>query len=310
MIIGVQLVAGFVFLYLGAREIVSGACLLADRFGLPRSFVGLTIVAFGTSAPELIVNVLAASNNHTQLALSNVAGSNLANLCLGFGGISLVSSVVLKRNKFQIDYLLATLAPGFVLILFFYQEPPQIPLWAVIPFILATVFYLFTLNRRNPRENSVVLVHGSTLKAFIRIIAGAALLYFGGEFVLRSSVSIARSFGLTESIIGLTIVACGTSLPDVAASVIAALRKENDIAVGNLLGSNISNIFVVLGATILTSRTGLIANQAVIIDYVAVFILTSAFAIFAYATERLPRVLGCIFIVAFSMYYVWRITGI
>ena len=310
MIIGVQLLLGFVLLYYGARALVDGACMVAERFSLPKSFVGLTIVAFGTSAPELIVNLLAATRNHTDLALSNVAGSNLTNLCLGFGAISLMSKVVLKRVSFQQDFMLAILAPGSVLLMFIIHGEPQLPFWTVIPFGVAVVYYVTSLRKRSAQTDIPTQSQISIGRAILYIVVGVALLYIGGEFVFRNAVTLAQRYGLAESTIGLTIVACGTSIPDVAASIIAAARKENDIAVGNLLGSNISNVIVVLGATVLVSGTSLPATQAVVIDYAVVVALTFGFASVGFLWQRSSRLVGVILLAAFALYYAWRLSGV
>jgi cation:H+ antiporter len=265
---------GVFLLGLGANWLVRGATTIAEKFNVPRYIVGLTLVALGTSAPELFLNLIAAWKGKTGIALANVSGSNLANVCVGFGLCSLLGTVIVRREEFKVDLRILVLAPLLVLVGFYTNSARALPFWF---FGLLTVFllcYLFSLLGRSSHEEDAAEAVGSTALGFATFAVGVIFLYAGGEFVLDAALSFARSLNIGEDVIGLTIVAAGTSVPDVTASVVATRRKEYGIAVGNILGSNISNVLLVLNGTILVSGSALETNPQIRLDY-AVVCLTS-----------------------------------
>jgi len=281
MIAALLLLLGFVLLYYGANFLIIGATSISTLLRLSKSFVGLTLVAFGTSAPELFVNLAAAFRGYTDLALSNVAGSNLTNLCLGFGIISVTSILAFQRGTFMTDLLFYFLAPLLVLVFFIVYSPPQLPYWSVIVFAAVICYYVFSLKKRKDATTSPeVTPKISGYMATVQLFGGIIVLYFGGKLVSENAVELATLLGMPESLIGVTIVACGTSIPDVTASIIAAARKENDIAVGNLLGSNISN---------------------------AVCGLSLLFVILSLGIQKSTRIGGIILLISFAAYYTLRI---
>lgn len=246
------LVLGFILLIKGAGWLVDGASALAKQFNISDLAIGLTVVAFGTSAPELVVNTYASFQNHQDIVLGNIIGSNLFNLfaILGIAGViaplSVKSSTVWKEIPFSLFaiVLLILLAnklfnagssfisrlDGFILLLFF------------IIFIHYVYKQLKTEEFKaeaNQKKLSNLLMGGY-------LIGGLLGLIFGGKLVVNSAIFMAESFGISEKIIGLTIVAAGTSLPELATSVVAVIKKNNDIAVGNVIGSNIFNVLLIL----------------------------------------------------------------
>ena len=294
------LLLGFLFLFLGAEWLIRGAAELAARMRLSKSFVGLTLVAFGTSAPEMVVNIIAAEN--PQLALSNVAGSNLANLCFGFGLASLFGAVIVERRRFGVDLAVSFLVGS--------MAQPQVAYETVWVLLSCLGVYIVLLARRRGEEVEDASSEQSTtghMRQVAEVATGGILLYLGGELVYQNAVHVATTWGVPEQIIGLTIVACGTSIPDITATVVAARRGEWELAAGNIIGSNISNILVVLTATTLVSGQSLIGSAELVIDYAAVVLISLAFAGVALTKQRLSSAFGMLAILAMISYYSIRV---
>ncbi len=286
---------------------VDGASDIAAHINVSKSFIGLTLVAFGTSSPEFFVNVIAALNDHTELALSNIAGSNITNLCIGFGISALLVTIPISRREFRIDLFFMALTPGLVVISFL-AFSHQLSRWMLIPFIGLLIAYLATLARRSESDAAEDPTHLTIHKPLIYFLLGVVALYIGGELVYRNAVSLAKKINAPESLIGLTVVACGTSIPDVTASVIAARKKEFGICTGNLLGSNILNIFVVLGGTLVAAGSSLQGNGQLLIDYSVITLLGTGFATYAVLRQKISRLGGVLMIGAFLGYLGWRIS--
>ncbi|MCH9031273.1 MAG: sodium:calcium antiporter [candidate division Zixibacteria bacterium] len=297
---------GFALLYFGAGWLIKGASSLAIGMGISKLVVGLTLVAMGTSSPELFVNITAALKGNIALALSNVSGSNLTNILVGFGLCALVGSVALTPAKFRIDLLYVAATPLLVLGFFLFTANESLPLWAIAPLIIMIVVYGFSLYHR-PAPEEKIESGLSVLKATGLFLVGAALLYAGGEFVVSSAITLGKGWGLSDAVIGLTIVAFGTSIPDVMTSVIAVKRGENSLAVGNLLGSNISNVLLVLGGTLVAARSGLPSNGAIQMDYAMVCLISIVLLGAAYMWKALPKVLGGLFLVIYLSYMIFRL---
>lgn len=305
---------GFVLLYYGAEWLVSGAAAIATHFNASKSVVGLTLVAFGTSAPEMVVNIFAAER--PALALSNVAGSNLTNLCVGFGLSTLVAMIAVERRRFAVDLGFLLLAPAIVLTAFLLGSlaHPTLPydtLWVLLSLLGV---YLILLSRRRDgepfeedEENQDDDPKTNIARHVLEFIVGCVMLYFGGELVYKNAIALAATWNVPEQIIGLTLVACGTSIPDVTASVVASRRKEYEIAVGNLIGSNISNILVVLSATMVVSGQSLQGESDILVDYVAVVAVSLTFAIYGWWRQRFDRTIGIVALISFIIYYIFRV---
>jgi cation:H+ antiporter len=245
------LLIGFVFLIKGANWLVDGASSLARKFKISDLAIGLTIVAFGTSAPELVVNSIASFQGHEDIVLGNVIGSNNFNLfiILGIAGLiypmTVQSSTVWK--EIPISFLAAILLLFFANDFFSSQNPviSRLDGGLLLLLFLGFLFYVYKQLKSEPNQ----VAQGdefSNLKITTYILLGLTGLVLGGKFVVSGATEIATTFGLSEKIIGLTIVAAGTSLPELATSVVAAFKKNNDIAIGNIIGSNIFNIFFIL----------------------------------------------------------------
>jgi len=263
MLLYILFITGFVLLIKGADVLVSGASSIAKRYGLPDMVVGLTIVSFGTSLPELIVNVLSSLQGQSELAIGNVFGSNVANLLLILGVTAIICPLPIKRNTILTEIpfsLIATLLVGFLANANLLDVYPQLHISRLDGGILLFFFalfmaYIYNIAKTNKdeiiaEEPEPVL---SVPKSLAYIGLGVAGLFLGGKWVVDGAVSMAQSLGLSESFIGLTVVAIGTSLPELVTSAMAAYRRNIDIAVGNVVGSNIFNLLWILGVSALIS---------------------------------------------------------
>ena len=248
------LVLGLVILIFGANYMVDGASALAKKFNISNLAIGLTIVAFGTSAPELVVNSFAAADGYSDIVFGNVIGSNNFNLFIILGITGLITPLAVQSSTAWKEIPISLIA---VIILFMMVNdqiisPDQTSLLSNLDgFILLFCFFAFLFyvykqlkNDDVAEEDNIKLL--SPLKTTIFIIGGLAGLVLGGQLVVNNAIDIAENMGISQKIIGLTVVAAGTSLPELATSIVAATKKNADIAVGNIIGSNIFNIFLIL----------------------------------------------------------------
>lgn len=256
------LICGFVILIYGANFLVDGGAALAHRLKVSAMVIGLTIVAFGTSAPELVVNIVSSAEGSSALALGNVLGSNIFNILAILGVTALIAPLGVKKTTTWIEIPLAVFAA--VLLLFLVQVEPSgiitrtegICLLGLFAIFLLYTFALAKYGGAGDGEE-VKIKNLSAGKSVLWIILGLIGLVAGGRLLVDGAVSIAQNLGISERIIGLTIVSIGTSLPELATSVIAARKKNTDIAIGNVVGSNLFNTFLILGtsATITPIKT-------------------------------------------------------
>lgn len=254
-IIILLLVVGFVILIKGADWLVDGASSIAKRFKVSDLVIGLTIVAFGTSAPELIVNILSSISGSTEIAIGNVIGSNIVNILLILGIAAVIYPLKVGQGtawkEIPLSLMAAVMVGIFVNDAFLdgssFSGLTATDGFALLGFFIIFLYYTFGIAKiNNDTPQPQTQVH-KTYVAVLFILLGLAALILGGKLVVDNAVKIAQSFGVSESLIGLTIVAIGTSLPELATSAVAAYKKNVDIAVGNVVGSNIFNIFWILG---------------------------------------------------------------
>jgi cation:H+ antiporter len=258
-----MLVIGLVLLVKGGDWLVSGASSVARKYGISELVIGLTVVAFGTSAPELVVSVLAAVNEHPEIALGNVIGSNNFNLfvILGITGIIAPLSVQVSTIRKEIPISLGAAVLLLLLANEFFMKGQVLSIgrWDALVFLLCFVLFLFYVFKSMKRSDVEVDAEGVALKtgmAVLAILGGLAALIIGGRWVVNSAVDLARMFHVSEKVIGLTIVAMGTSLPELATSLVAIRKKSADMAIGNVIGSNIFNIFLILGTSAMIRPMG------------------------------------------------------
>ncbi|MCA1744888.1 MAG: calcium/sodium antiporter [Bacteroidales bacterium] len=251
-----MLVIGLVLLVKGGDWLVSGASSVARKYGISELVIGLTVVAFGTSAPELVVSVLAAVNQHPEIALGNVIGSNNFNLfvILGITGIIAPLSVQVSTIRKEIPISLGAAVLLLLLANEFFMKGQVLNIgrWDALVFLVCFALFLFYVFKSMKRSDVEVDAEGVAMKtgmAVLAIVGGLAALILGGRWVVNSAVDLARMFHVSEKVIGLTIVAMGTSLPELVTSLVAIRKKSADMAIGNVIGSNIFNIFLILGTS-------------------------------------------------------------
>ena len=252
----ILLAVGFVALILGANWLVNGATSVGIRAKLSPLIIGLTIVAFGTSLPEMIVNVFSCIKGSPGLAIGNIIGSNTMNILLILGVSSLIWPIDVSRVSIRRDIpagFLATLAITLMANYLFTGQARTINWMEGLALLLMGFAYLLlTMLKNNPQEETEDIQEAMPWgKTILALIAGIIGLYIGGELVSRNAQILAKQWGMSESTIGLTVVATATSLPELITSIVAALKKNSGIAIGNVLGSNILNIFMVLGISAL-----------------------------------------------------------
>lgn len=254
ILLGLFLVVGLVLLVKGADWLVDGASKLAKRLGVTDLVIGLTIVAFGTSMPEFVVNMVSVADGATDLAITNILGSNIINTLVILGCSALVCPLVAQRSTLRLDIPLNIVAGILVLVFVFISSPMEpkglsriegLALLGVFAAFLIYTFYTAKADATTTTESTPFPLW----KCVVLILAGLVGLVVGGEMIVKSAVAIARYCGVAEAVIGLTIVALGTSLPELATSVVAAFKHNNDIAIGNVVGSNIFNVFFILGTS-------------------------------------------------------------
>ena len=252
----VLIIAGFVLLVVGGEYLVRSSVALSFKFNISRMVIGLTVVSFATSLPELLVSLQAAMEGFSDISLGNVIGSNIANIGLVLGITSIISTIEVDKDFYKFNWPVMML---FSLALYvFLQSGYQISRIEGGVFVGAIVIYLFILIQRARKHDEVPtedvdesLQGVSGFKIVIWVLIGGAALYFGSEWLVEGSVDLAKKLGVSERVISVTMIAIGTSVPELAASVIAALKKEKALSLGNLIGSNIFNIGSVLGLTAL-----------------------------------------------------------
>ncbi len=255
MLVYVLFIVGFALLIKGADLLVDGASSIAKRFGISNIVIGLTVVAFGTSAPELFVNVVASIQGNAGIAIGNILGSNISNILLVLGITAIIYPLAMPHNTVRKEIplsLLAIFVVGFLIndSLIDNTAPSiltRIDGLILFSFFLVFMYYTFGIAKVGTPEEGEKIKRIKTSKAVMFILLGLVGLTLGGKWLVDGAVHIATLFGVSQTMVGLTIIAIGTSLPELATSVIAARKKKTDIAVGNIVGSNIFNLFWILG---------------------------------------------------------------
>lgn len=311
------LIAGFFLLIYGASLLVDSASSLAKSLNIPNIVIGLTIVAFGTSAPELIVNVFAAVQNSPGIALGNVAGSNLFNLMVILGVSAVIYPMVVKSSTTWIEIPLALLAAVVMLVVAndaFLDAGTQSVISRTDGIVLLLFFAIFLayniqLARKGDISEEISVKKMNKLKSSLLILAGLALLVAGGRMIVYSAVQIAENLGMSERVIALTIISAGTSLPELATSVMAAFKKNTDIAIGNIVGSNIFNVFLVLGTTAVINPVVITAGANIDLLLNVLVSLMLFLFVFTGKGRRIDRPEGIIFLVMYLAYLAYLIVG-
>lgn len=310
------LIGGFTLLIQGASLFVDGASSLAKRLKVSDLFIGLTVVAFGTSSPELFVNVFASIQGNPGIGIGNILGSNIANVFLILGISAVILPLRVTRNTVWKEIPLGFLAVVLVAVLANDKliDHDDISVIAridgavLISFFIVFLYYTFSIARNDVNEKEQSLTkQGGLPKSLFFILIGLFGLTFGGRLVVDSAVKIAQIFNVSESLIGLTIVALGTSLPELVTSIVAVLKKNTDIAVGNVVGSNIYNIFFILGISAIIKPLPFALNNNFDI-FVAILASGLLFVSMFTGEKRLvDRWEGVLFIVLYISYIIFLI---
>lgn len=306
------LLLGFAALILGANWLVSGASSLAKRLGISELAIGLTIVAFGTSTPELVVNLLASKNGLNDVLLGNVLGSNIFNLLLILGISGTILPIFVQKKTVWSEIPISFFAVVVLMLLAnFFPKGSDLIISRVEGILLLLGFISFlvyiSLNMKVEPGTAPGISKISMPLSVILIVTGLSGLIVGGSLVVNRSVEIAKTFGMSEKLIGLTIISIGTSLPELATSVVAAVRKNSDLAIGNVIGSNIFNIFLVLGlcATINPVKFNAAMNTDMLL--LAFFTLILFLAMFTGKKRKLDRWEAIILTLSFIVYLIYVI---
>ncbi len=312
----IYIIFGFLFLFTGGEFLVRGAIKIAKDLNLSKVIIGVTIVAYGTSAPEVFITLQAALKGLNDIAIGNIIGSNIANIFLVLGITALISPIKIPSIlfKFDLKYLLIS-AIALLLFIFTYQIAR---LKAIILLFILIVYTISTFKRHKSTTDEDIIERSlkeieeqffsltitSKVATFL-IILGSILLVFGGHFLVTGASDLARYFDIPESVIAVTIVAIGGSAPELVTSVVAAYRKHSDIAIGNIVGSNIFNILGVLGISSLIKPMYSISSFA---DFdIWVMILASILLFFFARKLIITKFQGMIFLFLYILYLTWQI---
>lgn len=293
-------VVGLVILVAGGELLVRGASSIARAFHLSPLLIGLTIVGFGTSAPELIVSLQAALAGQPGIAIGNVIGSNIGNILLILGISALMAPLIIPGRKLWRDLGFMLLATATLWIMLLDGQVTRLDSLILLAGLAAFLVTAFLAGQGHPPEPGHE-TFGPNWRPWVMTGAGLVALVIGARFLVDSAITLARDFGISEAVIGLTIVAIGTSLPELATSVIAAYRKQTEIAVGNIVGSNIFNIFGILGLTALVAPIPAEARFATV-DMPWVAASAIGLTVVAFLLGGLPRIAGLALLASYGGY--------
>mgnify|MGYP001015518478 CR=1 FL=1 len=301
---------GFVLLIFGANYLVDGASGLAKRFNVSNLIIGLTVVAFGTSAPELVVNLIAAINpGTTDIALTNIIGSNMINTYVILGAAAVVFPIISQKSSRRFDIPLSLIAPVAVLLLSYNGLLSLIDGLVLMLFFIWFMYSNISKAIKHPEdEQSENFKPMKIWKALLMIFGGLAALIGGAQLVVPAATNIAVQFGISQSIIGLTIVALGTSLPELATSVVAAFKKNSDIALGNVIGSNIFNVFFILSTSAIIRPLPSYSGMEIDLIFTALGSVLILLFIYSSKDRNIKRWGGIAFLLAYALFLYWKIS--
>ena len=301
------IIAGFILLMGGAEYLVKGAVDIAAKLKIPTIIVGLTIVAFGTSTPEFVVSIKAALNGSAGISVGNVIGSNIANILLILGITALISPIKCRRRIFLRDYKFL-FAVSLLFSLFTLNG--RIDTWQGIVFLLLLLGFIYH-NYKNSSQEDIddgeeKDGESSWLKVIFITLGGLLAILFGADILVKGAVNMARILGVSEEIIGLTIIAVGTSLPELATTVLATLRRQTGVALGNIVGSNIWNIVFIMGATSTITEVN-VPKQFIYYDVWVMLVSTLVLYPAMMTKARLTRLEGFLFFIVYVAYIISQI---
>ena len=310
MDIWLNILIGLVLLLVGGELLVRGAVASAKTLGVSPLLIGLTLVGFGTSTPELVTSVTAALNGSPGIAVGNVVGSNIANILFILGLSAVIYPMAVNPKGFKRDAIMVIFAALACMAVVLYGRMGMLMGLAFIGSLVAYLVFVVREEKRAPDEAAVVAEHRAedapkgpaTMALSVAMaVAGIAITIFGARFLVDGSIALAKGLGISDTIIGLTIVAVGTSMPELVTSVMAAIRKHADVAYGNIVGSNIFNVLFILGATSMIQPIDM-PKQIAAFDIWVMLAATGLLVYFARTGAKLQRWEGWVFIACYVAY--------
>lgn len=304
------LVVGFVLLIKGADLFVDGASSTAENFRISKMLIGLTIVAFGTSAPEFAVSISALAAGSTDLVLGNVIGSCILNILLILGIAAMIRPLTIRDNTVRKELPLSMLISALLAVLFLdvalndggVNQITRADAIVMLLFFTVFLYYLITLAKQKREKDDKSKPQFTLVKSLLLVGLGLVGIIFGSQLVVDSATNIAAAIGMSERVIALTVIAFGTSLPELVTTVVASIKGEQDLAVGNIIGSNIFNICIVLGVPVAIFGT-VTPSSFQMIDIIMLVASAVLLFIFAATKRRISRAEGAIMLTCFVVYY-------
>ena len=300
---------GIILLSYGGDLLTKSSIDISLKFSVPKIIIGMTVVSFATSAPELIVSLNATLDGLPSFAIGNVLGSNIANIGLVLGIITIIYPITLKQRFYYTDFPLLMISTAlFYFIIYTDNQISRTEGFILLISITAILFYLFIYQKKSISEFSEEIENNkiSITKSFMYIIFSGSLLWLGSETLIKSAVTVANKFEISERVISITMVAIGTSIPELAASIVASLKKQNDLSIGNLIGSNIFNLLVVIGVTSSIIPIGGIQNSVIFNDMLWVVLFSAIILPLAYFGKRnvLTRKKGIMLLILYLIFII------
>jgi cation:H+ antiporter len=315
MLTYILFVIGFVLLISGANILVEGSASIAKKLNISSIVIGLTIVAFGTSAPEFIVNIFASVQGNTEIAIGNIIGSNIVNILLILGVSSIIYPLATKENTVWKEIPLSLLAAILLGVMVndtlidggTFSGLTRIDGIVFLAFFIIFLYYTFGISKVSGENTDLEIKEMSYMKSSLYVAGGLLGLVFGGKWIVDGAIKIAEGFNVSQSLIGLTVVAIGTSLPELATSAVAAYKKQSDIAIGNVVGSNIFNIFWILGFSSVINPLPFSKDSAIDIIMTIVSSLILFLIMFIGKKHTVERWQGVIMIIIYIGYVAYLI---
>ncbi len=296
---------GLIVLIIGGNLLLKAAVSISLKFGIPKLLIGMTVVSLATSAPELIVSIKSALKGSPDLAISNVLGSNIANLGLVLAVTILFSPINISKSVYKKEWPIMMFSALYFLVVVLDGIITKTEGGILVCFLIMTISALIKFRDKSEIELEIEN-EDSIVKSLITLIFGGVFLFYGSEWFIDGAISLANSFGISERIIGITVVSVGTSIPELVTSLVAVFNKEKSISLGNLLGSNIFNVFAVLGLTSLVTPLSVVDNNIISFDiYIMLFFAALVLPLIFFPKKYvLGRKEGLIILVFYSLYVV------
>ena len=297
------LLLGLVFLIVGGDLLVRSAVSFADKFGVSSFLIGVTIVSFGTSAPELMVSIQAALDQASDIAIGNVLGSNIANIALVLGISVVIRPLNIDTNTYKLSWWVMLISS--LLFILFLLDNVITKMEGLMLIAGLFCFIILSIKRNIPNEESIISkINIQT--GILFFVLGAIGLYFGSELFVESAISIASFFDVPKFVIGITVVALGTSLPELVTSIVALIRGQNNISLGNLIGSNVFNVFAVLGITSFIQELGT-KSILLYLDFGVMLAVMLVFGYYLFIRKKISRIAGLVLLFGYFSYILYTV---